>query len=812
MSFPPHGPPMTCPGMPPLPPMMPPPYTMPPMGGMIPMTMGMMHAPMMTHVPMSLPVSMPLMTTSKPFIKKTNITNSVSKIETTGVNIDKSVPKGPPVTVFVGNITERASDLLVRQILQRCGIVMNWKRVQGANGKLQAFGFCEYADPESALRAIRLLHDWDIGDKKLVVKVDAKTKEKLDDYKATKRAATQTQKEKEDSSDQEEKHEKEEDLDEETKRSDSIIKAGIQQILNEHAGELSRTLEAKESPKHKKTEESTKTIVDKDKKNSLDDMELEEDQKSLIHREIDKFRDTYKKAEEENEKEKERRERDRKDRDRDRELRERDKVRERRERREREKSMERSKDRERDRMRERENLRDNSPADHPRERMIDRSRSLSREKERDWSKERERSRERSKDRDRDWQRDKEEDEDLHERRKLERKLREKEAAYQERLRNWESRERRKLKEYEKEKQKEDERRKEEYKEAKRLKEFLEDYDDDRDDPKYYKGNALARRLKEHEKELEADDRDRHKEREEIEELKRRLAEEGHPDPLGEANRIYQEEDAKLMKNRIKPEPLESENEEELPEIKPKKPLVKKEKSPRKELEQTKLVKPIEEDSAPNSLSGFSDVTIPSEEVKPIGFVGLKLGGSSPHYGSRSPPAPTTPTASNNESSSQKKKRLTVEDVFNANEDDAMEQKKRRKLIPLDDTQEDGKSSPSTQQMTTEEKRKHIKNLIDKIPTAKEDLFAYNIDWSLVDNSLMERRIKPWINKKIVEYIGEEEPTLVGFICTKVLAASPAQSILDDVSMVLDEEAEVFVVKMWRLLIYEIEAKKLGLMK
>lgn len=30
--------------------------------------------------------------------------------------------------------------------------------------------------------------------------------------------------------------------------------------------------------------------------------------------------------------------------------------------------------------------------------------------------------------------------------------------------------------------------------------------------------------------------------------------------------------------------------------------------------------------------------------------------------------------------------------------------------------------------------------------------------------------------------------------------------------VLDEEAEVFVVKMWRLLIYEVEAKKLGLVK
>jgi RNA-binding protein 25 len=30
--------------------------------------------------------------------------------------------------------------------------------------------------------------------------------------------------------------------------------------------------------------------------------------------------------------------------------------------------------------------------------------------------------------------------------------------------------------------------------------------------------------------------------------------------------------------------------------------------------------------------------------------------------------------------------------------------------------------------------------------------------------------------------------------------------------VLDEEAEIFVVKMWRLLIYETEAKKMGIGK
>lgn len=103
---------------------------------------------------------------------------------------------------------------------------------------------------------------------------------------------------------------------------------------------------------------------------------------------------------------------------------------------------------------------------------------------------------------------------------------------------------------------------------------------------------------------------------------------------------------------------------------------------------------------------------------------------------------------------------------------------------------------------------------------------------------MEKRIRPWINKKIIEYIGEPEPTLVDFICSKVMAGSSPQGILDDVQMVitprniccsrilqiknmeyisrafqvLDEEAEVFVVKMWRLLIYEVEAKKMGLVK
>ena len=49
----------------------------------------------------------------------------------------REIPPGPAVTVFVGNITERAPDAMVRHLLTTCGPVVSWKRVQGATGKLQ---------------------------------------------------------------------------------------------------------------------------------------------------------------------------------------------------------------------------------------------------------------------------------------------------------------------------------------------------------------------------------------------------------------------------------------------------------------------------------------------------------------------------------------------------------------------------------------------------------------------------------------------------------------------------------------------------
>lgn len=90
---------------------------------------------------------------------------------------------------------------------------------------------------------------------------------------------------------------------------------------------------------------------------------------------------------------------------------------------------------------------------------------------------------------------------------------------------------------------------------------------------------------------------------------------------------------------------------------------------------------------------------------------------------------------------KRKKLANVESVFNKFDDEeADEQPRKRKLVPLD-YGDDDKSlgldgadiSVAKGSINTEEKRKHIKSLIEKIPTARPELFSYPLDWAMVDS-------------------------------------------------------------------------------
>lgn len=133
---------------------------------------------------------------------------------------------------------------MIRLILGACGHVINWKRAK-------TFGFCELAGAEAGLRAVRLLHDMVVGDKRLVAKVDAKTNSILDEYKGLFHflkctnfyvifLAERRRKEKGDcsSSPLQDEPPDEEQLDEETQALDAVAVERIKQILIDHEEEM----------------------------------------------------------------------------------------------------------------------------------------------------------------------------------------------------------------------------------------------------------------------------------------------------------------------------------------------------------------------------------------------------------------------------------------------------------------------------------------------------------------------------------------------------------------------------------------------
>ncbi len=49
----------------------------------------------------------------------------------------------------------------------------------------------------------------------------------------------------------------------------------------------------------------------------------------------------------------------------------------------------------------------------------------------------------------------------------------------------------------------------------------------------------------------------------------------------------------------------------------------------------------------------------------------------------------------------------------------------------------------------------------RLPKSKEEILAYKLDWnSLLRHDIVERVARPWIGKKIKEYMGIEELSVV----------------------------------------------------
>ena len=87
------------------------------------------------------------------------------------------------------------------------------------------------------------------------------------------------------------------------------------------------------------------------------------------------------------------------------------------------------------------------------------------------------------------------------------------------------------------------------------------------------------------------------------------------------------------------------------------------------------------------------------------------------------------------------KKAKLDKVFNPMEDER-ERKIKKKLVPIDYSEEEeqavdvdgrrGSTSAEEHKVGSEERKKMIQNLVNSIPTSKEDVFAYDLKWEAID--------------------------------------------------------------------------------
>ncbi|KAJ1798910.1 hypothetical protein LPJ59_002193, partial [Coemansia sp. RSA 2399] len=132
----------------------------------------------------------------------------------------------------------------------------------------------------------------------------------------------------------------------------------------------------------------------------------------------------------------------------------------------------------------------------------------------------------------------------------------------------------------------------------------------------------------------------------------------------------------------------------------------------------------------------------------------------------------------------------------------------------------GTEDGSDSKMTTEHepksnRREQIEALIREIPTDTDALFTWPLKWDSVDEQMLSAKIEPAVSKRLSEYLGSDADDgsveeLSGFIVGHIRDHNSPSSLAEELEMVLVDEAPVFVARIWRVVVYESEAKARGL--
>lgn len=154
-------------------------------------------------------------------------------------------------------------------------------------------------------------------------------------------------------------------------------------------------------------------------------------------------------------------------------------------------------------------------------------------------------------------------------------------------------------------------------------------------------------------------------------------------------------------------------------------------------------------------------------------------------------------ASASATSGEEAKPKPAKAVFGGDDEDESANKKKRELIPL------SYSDDEDDETNIEKKKRKLKDLVSAIPTDKAELWQYGVRWDKLDETLLRNKMRPFAAQKSVEYLGAEEPEVVDTVLENMRAHKGPADLADELEPVLAEEAEEFVIKVYRHLNFEL---------
>ncbi|KAK3294487.1 HAUS augmin-like complex subunit 6 N-terminus-domain-containing protein [Chaetomium fimeti] len=150
-------------------------------------------------------------------------------------------------------------------------------------------------------------------------------------------------------------------------------------------------------------------------------------------------------------------------------------------------------------------------------------------------------------------------------------------------------------------------------------------------------------------------------------------------------------------------------------------------------------------------------------------------------------------------------RRTVAEVEGLLDDEEQDQTTKRQLVPI-------KFEPitDTKTMSEEDIQNAVRALAHEIPVDRDGLWAWDVKWDYLEESAIREKLRPFVEKKVVEYLGVQEQFLVDVVEEHLRKHQKPAELVETLSEALDEDAEDMVKKLWRMVIFFTESEKRGL--